>query len=72
MDRTAGIEDTTEEMYTSVKEKVKSTKIPGTKQPGNLGYNKKNKYKKNRNRERRNPGRKHGKYLQQNHRRKFA
>jgi hypothetical protein len=37
----AGIEDTTEGIYTPVKENVKSKKIPYTKKPGNLGHNEK-------------------------------
>jgi hypothetical protein len=41
-ERIPGIEDTTEEIDTLVKENAKSKKVPDKKHPGNLGSHKKN------------------------------
>lgn len=45
-----GIKDTIEEIDTSVKDDIKSTKSPDPKYPRNLGHYENNKPKNNRNR----------------------
>ena len=72
-DRLLGIEDTIEDIDTTVKENSKHKKTPNSKHSRNLQYNEKSKYKNNWNRgEWRFPAQKTWFcFLQQNHRGKL-
>jgi hypothetical protein len=63
-ERISGVEDTIEDIDTTVKENSKYKKTPNPKHPGNPGHNKRTKSKKNRNKGAKKPP-------QQNYRRKL-